>query len=400
MAPPRLRVTAVRYATEADLDRVRGVEAAADELFETVMDIGSWPEPPLGRDRARRGVLLAVGDPLVGFAHLADLGTSGSVHWHLEQLAVHPDLGRRGIGTMLLRAAQGHVLDSGGSSLTLTTFADVAWNGPWYAARGFREVNTATERTTWAALAPVRARELNLGLERGGRRIAMVADIADEPTPRRAVSVIPVRRGDRGTEVFVQHRQPTMDFAPGAVVFPGGRVDPGDEAAGARLTLPTQVLVTHRRRWRATAWRTDQAIRTMLATALREVAEETGAHLAPDRLLPWDCWVTPIGGRHRFEVAFLLVAAHEQDGFAHRTPEARHSEWVAVADLVRRVEAGALAMVPPTRALVDELSALGSVASIVSHGPRITTVTHDVAAPRPRRHDADRPGVQTPSAAP
>ncbi|MBO0772000.1 MAG: hypothetical protein J2P35_11135, partial [Actinobacteria bacterium] len=34
--------------------------------------------------------------------------------------------------------------------------------------------------------------------------------------------------GDSGLEVYLLRRQPTMAFAPGAVVFPGGSVDPRD----------------------------------------------------------------------------------------------------------------------------------------------------------------------------
>ena len=44
---------------------------------------------------------------------------------------------------------------------------------------------------------------------------------------RQAASVIMVREAANTLEVYVQHRATTMDFAAGAVVFPGGRTDPG-----------------------------------------------------------------------------------------------------------------------------------------------------------------------------
>ncbi|MFE6450802.1 MULTISPECIES: GNAT family N-acetyltransferase [Nocardiopsis] len=56
---------------------------------------------------------------------------------HLEQLAVHPDHGRRGIGGALLEAVCAEAAAAGHTRLTLTTFRDLPWNGPWYADRGF-----------------------------------------------------------------------------------------------------------------------------------------------------------------------------------------------------------------------------------------------------------------------
>ncbi|MGO4244298.1 NUDIX hydrolase, partial [Janibacter sp. RAF20_2_2] len=111
---------------------------------------------------------------------------------------------------------------------------------------------------------------------------------------RPAVSVIPLRDGPAGPEVFVQHRQPTMDFAAGAVVFPGGRCDPGDVAKGAALAVSDAILVDHVHRWRHLPVAQDRQAdaRTLLATGLRELAEETGLVADPELLLPWDRWVT------------------------------------------------------------------------------------------------------------
>ena len=84
------------------------------------------------------------------------------------------------------------------------------------------------------------------GLDAGGPRIIMSVPLATTTVaPRPAVSVIPLRDGPGGVEVFVQHRQSTMDFAAGAVVFPGGRCDPGDVTAGAGIPLPPEVEAEH-----------------------------------------------------------------------------------------------------------------------------------------------------------
>ena len=48
--------------------------------------------------------------------------------------------------------------------------------------------------------------------------------------PRPAATVMIVRDGVGGPEVFVQQRVAAMAFAPSTVVFPGGGVDPGDHS--------------------------------------------------------------------------------------------------------------------------------------------------------------------------
>jgi 8-oxo-dGTP pyrophosphatase MutT (NUDIX family)/GNAT superfamily N-acetyltransferase len=376
--PQRLAVTSVRPATGADLDGLAALEAAADERFSGLVDPPGLAAPPSGRDRAQRGgQLLVVGDPVLGFAHLVELEHKGGNHAHLEQLSVHPDAGRNGIGTMLLRAVLGEALDRGHDRITLVTFADVPWNAPWYARRGFVEV---TGDLPEHLLPLVGAGPGGAG---SGRRVAMSRPLADEPVPRAAVSVIPLREGRAGLEVFVQHRAATMDFVPGAIVFPGGRVDQQDSAAGTRLPLSDRLVEHHLARLPHVARVGPDFLRTLLATGVRELAEETGAVVDADRLVPWDNWVTPIGSPSRFDVEFFLLAV-DGDELRHTTTEASHSEWLSVEDVVVRTEAGELVLVPPTRTIVDELQSLGSLEAVLALGPTVTPVRHDVTARRPR----------------
>ena len=58
-------------------------------------------------------------------------------HPHLEQIAVDPRHGRRGAGSALLAAVCAEAAARGHTRITLTTFRDLPWNGPWYTARGF-----------------------------------------------------------------------------------------------------------------------------------------------------------------------------------------------------------------------------------------------------------------------
>ena len=391
----RLSVTSVRLADAEDLGRLQDIEVAADQIFGTVLDLSGWPPPPTGPERAReRGFLLVVGQPAAGFAHVLELDTDQGPQLHLEQLSVHPEAGRRGLGTMLLLAALGVALERGHEAITLMTYADVPWNGPWYERHGFRELDLDAPDVRGdavvKALRPLRRTEQRLGLDRHGRRIAMQRPLVEAPAPIPAVSVIPLRNEPHGLEVFVQHRASTMDFVPGAVVFPGGRVDPQDHETAGALALPADLVSEQCRRWRHTAYgaggTAEEHVRTLLATAVRELAEETGVVVAPSRLVPWDRWVTPVGYGKRFDVSFFVLPV-ERDTLAHTTTEATGSEWLPLDELVSRAEARELALVPPTRTIVDELQQLGSVESVLALRPVIQTVRHDLTPLRPRPSD-------------
>ena len=370
-----LRVTSARLAEPADVPLLQGIEAAADARFAPYLDTSVFGSPPRGAERVAAGVVIVVGNPALGFAHLVELDDGSA---HLEQVAVHPKAQRRGLGRTLLRAVYGLVRDRGLDRLTLTTYADLPWNAPYYAAQGFTVVDVPT-----GALAQVVAHEREIGLERELPRVAMERAVRDEPAPMPAVSVLPLRKGTGGLEVFVQHRAATMDFVPGALVFPGGRVDAGD--AVASLELPERLLEEHAHAWQDTAFETlgdaRQAARTVLACAVREVVEETGAVIDLARLLPWDNWETPLGSPKRFDVRFLLLpvrTAAEADAFTHATTEARTSHWMPVEDIVRGADDDSLYLVAPTRVLVEELALLGSLDAAVALRPTIRRVRDDI----------------------
>jgi N-acetylglutamate synthase-like GNAT family acetyltransferase len=86
---------------------------------------------------------------------------------HIEQVSVHPDSARRGLGRALIEHAAVRAVAEGASALTLTTFVDVAWNAPYYAARcGFR---TLGEDELTPGLREIRRSEAAHGLDRWPR---------------------------------------------------------------------------------------------------------------------------------------------------------------------------------------------------------------------------------------
>ncbi|WP_453985323.1 NUDIX hydrolase [Brevibacterium casei] len=182
---------------------------------------------------------------------------------------------------------------------------------------------------------------------------------------RPAVSVIMLRDGDEGLEVFVQHRVSTMDFAAGAVVFPGGRVDPVDSEAANGIEVADPEV--HVDAWKeSTIAEADAGWRVLLAAAVREVAEETGAVLDPSLLRPWANWVTPLGQPKRFDTYFYIVSAEEADAPRHLTTEAHTSEWLPVTSILASAAAGDLMLMRPTFVLLSELAQFDSAAAVTS----------------------------------
>jgi GNAT superfamily N-acetyltransferase len=159
----------VRLAAPRDLRRLAAVEAAADavllEALGVTADEAGWDEPVDGRDRdLLPGFVLVAGDPPVGFAHVVVVDGDA----HLEQLAVHPEHARQGIGAALVQAAREEARWAGHDRLSLTTYRDVAFNAPFYRRLGFAEV---TRPSPWQErlLADERAR----GLEGPGERVLL-----------------------------------------------------------------------------------------------------------------------------------------------------------------------------------------------------------------------------------
>lgn len=374
-------IPAVRLAGPQDLSLLQGIEAAADQLFAPLMDISHWDAPSTGEWRANAdGFIAVIGEPAVGFAHVVKIDG----HFHLEQIAVHPDHGRRGLGTELLYAVADLVADRGGDSLSLMTFAEVPWNAPFYRRMGFEIVDPAP-----AYLVGVLEQEQRARLETGGRRVAMVRGITPGVEPRPAVSVIPVRDGADGLEVFVQHRVSTMDFAPGAVVFPGGRIDPVDAQNPA--VVPEDDLIELVAVWGDSTFVSEAddarlAVRTILATGLREMAEETGVQLDAVELLPWDDWTTPPGFPKRFQVHFMVAHIPTSDPRApqNTTTEAWESEWLTVREVLERGSGGDLQVMTPTRIILEELAQLGSAAAVLNAHPQVVPVHLDRIGQRPR----------------
>jgi 8-oxo-dGTP pyrophosphatase MutT (NUDIX family) len=229
------------------------------------------------------------------------------------------------------------------------------------------------------------------------------AEVAVNP----AATVMLVRDGEQGLEVFMLQRTMSAAFARGQYVFPGGRVDEADHgerfepvcaglddaAASARLGLDHGGLA-----WFVAAVREcfeeagvllatepgteellrfDSDDRTDRFTAARhlvhdhsqslaELCEAEGLQLLVDRLQFVAHWVTPQGERRRFDTRFFVAEAPRLQNPLHDDNETIASIWVRPSDALDMWRTKQLQMFIPTVNCLEWLGDFATVADVMA----------------------------------
>ena len=153
----------IRKAATTDYPRLQEIERSAGEMFRAVgmaaiADDEPFSDAELDEYRRAGRAWVAAGEDDVAMGYLvADL-VDGNLH--IEQVSVDPRHARRGVGRLLID----HAAALGWPALTLTTFADVPWNAPYYRRLGFVVVDDPEPE-----LEAVRKREAAHGLDRWPR---------------------------------------------------------------------------------------------------------------------------------------------------------------------------------------------------------------------------------------
>ncbi|HET7041798.1 MAG TPA: GNAT family N-acetyltransferase [Gemmatimonadales bacterium] len=126
-------------ARPGDVPRLAAIELAAATLLRghapdaVLREVTEEPRLRAAQRQGRLWVALADAEP-VGFAHV-ELLEPGMAH--LEEIDVHPDHGRRGLGRRLVAEVCRWAARHGYRGVTLTTFRHLRWNMPFYASLGF-----------------------------------------------------------------------------------------------------------------------------------------------------------------------------------------------------------------------------------------------------------------------
>jgi GNAT superfamily N-acetyltransferase len=130
----------IRLAKSAEVAALPPMQVAAGNLFRDVdmAMVADGPEPDVAAfaqaRRAGRLVVALVEGEVVGFVRLEVLDAA----FHVEQVTVAPAYGGQGIGRRLMLAAEELAQERGYDRMTLTTFRDVPFNGPFYESLGWQ----------------------------------------------------------------------------------------------------------------------------------------------------------------------------------------------------------------------------------------------------------------------
>jgi 8-oxo-dGTP pyrophosphatase MutT (NUDIX family) len=210
-----------------------------------------------------------------------------------------------------------------------------------------------------------------------------------------------------GAEVYLLRRLSTMAFAPGAYVFPGGKVDerdaegghgwagpPPDQLAGA-LGVPAPgaaalVRAAVRETFEESGvllagpsdatvaevtgpdWEADRQALSAGSISLAELLSRRDLVLRADLLRPWSRWITPEAEPRRYDTRFFVAIMPARQQAAGGTGESDRATWLSPAGAVEAAADGELTMLPPTRITLGELAAYPGIAAIMAADRPIT----------------------------
>ncbi|MFP4310966.1 MAG: NUDIX hydrolase [Nitriliruptoraceae bacterium] len=226
-----------------------------------------------------------------------------------------------------------------------------------------------------------------------------------------AADLGPAIPAGRGVEVLLLERHPDSVFAPGALVFPGGKLEEQDELPASRVRLSDPGG------WVARLGVADEAAaRTMLVAAVRETFEECGLLLARhrdgrpvrpgsvsaeevartrsvlasrdgafdwrpwladhglvldlDALAMWSWWVTPVGPPRRYDTRFLVARAPVDQRATHDDVETTSLRWTSPRAALAAHAAGEIHMIFPTRRTLEQLAAFTDPEALIGAARR------------------------------
>ncbi|MBW3085660.1 hypothetical protein KEM60_01864 [Austwickia sp. TVS 96-490-7B] len=159
----------VRPATATEVASLPQIEQEADEIFRRigmglVTDLPASAPSDYADSLAAGGVIIAFTDRTVGFVRVDRVDGVP----HVEQLSVLPEYRGYRIGAALLDAAAQWAKSDGADRMTLCTFRDVPWNGPYYARLGW---TLLPEPDYGPGLLRLRQNEIEAGLHAWPRQV-------------------------------------------------------------------------------------------------------------------------------------------------------------------------------------------------------------------------------------
>lgn len=202
----------------------------------------------------------------------------------------------------------------------------------------------------------------------------------DPSQPIPAATLIVMRERPAGVpELLIVERSAAMRFAGGALVFPGGRVDPGDQVLAALHPGDADDLAARIAAIRETIEEVGLAIGV---SGLADLAEAraalyggtpvgevlAGADLTLDALVPFARWLPPSDVSHRvFDTRFYL--ARLPDDAADAAVDGNENVrlfWASAQAVLDMADAGKARIIFPTRRNLERLAQFGSFGEAVA----------------------------------
>lgn len=183
-------------------------------------------------------------------------------------------------------------------------------------------------------------------------------------------------------------RSAAMAFMPGALVFPGGRIEPGDHEIAASPLAAGSPADAMDAAARVAAIREtleevgiavgirplpDAALVAIWRAALKQKAEfaallrATGHALDLAALLPYAHWLPNLPAPRRFETRFYLARHESEHLAAHDEDEATHHVWLSAAQALENGRTGRHRLMFPTMANLARLAEHPSLTEAQTH---------------------------------
>lgn len=200
--------------------------------------------------------------------------------------------------------------------------------------------------------------------------------MSDEAIP--AATLIVVRDRTAGMpELLMVERARGMAFAAGALVFPGGRVDPSDRELSSELGIDASAIAAVRETIEETsvpvalgpvpspALSTELQQQLVTDRPLGEVLVESGLRIEGDAITPFARWVPKFHAVRRFDTLFFVALCPDGEW----EPKVIEGEcagawWLSAREVLERDERGESRLIFPTRRTLERLAQHSSFAAI------------------------------------
>ena len=216
------------------------------------------------------------------------------------------------------------------------------------------------------------------------------------PAPIPSATIIIGRESSEGFQIFMVVRHHQIDFASGALVFPGGKTNPGDHDPDIRQycngaeKLSGQELATRVAAIRETyeesgillaRQKGDEGIvpgnrlpelaknREKLTSGsinMLDFLKAESLGLAIDQLTLFAHWITPEMMPKRFDTFFYLAKAPEDHLAVHDGLESVDSLWISPRQALAENEAGKRTIIFPTRMNIEKLGRSSTLSDAIT----------------------------------